>query len=166
MAKILVALAVVLAALGICAPSAQAQGFGDGWQDFGVGWYEDNFGVVQCATFYNHLRCDKLTPWGYRYYGVVDFWWPGFCIPIVINPGSNAVGRPFSFVLAAPEWYWGGCFEAPQSQYWGFHDGLGRYEGQNYRHDFFTAATTIPIWPRTPGALNSMGTLVSVGWNI
>jgi len=164
---------IKLALMGILAlltsllvvPSATAD-FGPGWVNFGYGWYEDNYGVVQCATNANHLRCDKITPWNYRYYGAVDIWWPAFCQPIVINPGSNAVGRPFSFVLAAPTWYPGGCFVNGYSQFQGFHDGLGRFEGQNFVWDFFTAESTIPIWPRNPASLNGLGTLVSVGWNI
>ena len=163
--KILVAIAVILAAIGLTPEKAGAE-FGWGWQDFGVGWYEDNYGVVQCAFYQNHLMCDKITPWGSRYAGRVDIWWPGYCVPIVINPGSNAVGRPFSFVLAAPEWYQGGCFVNDTSQFSAFTDGLGNYAGQNWVDPFFTAEQTIPIWPRNPASLNGLGTLVSVGWNI
>lgn len=150
--RIAAAVLVAVATFLLGAPSAAAAD---------LGWWLTAQGSAHCTQDANHIVCQKYDRSGRHVGAVVDFWLPGFCQFHYATAGDNA-GTPLRLRLRSPYTAGEGCQPNGQSPYWGWHNGHGYAEGQNYWAPSYVTEETVYVFPRDTATPAAFGTQVTI----
>lgn len=125
------------------------------YQAVQLAWLLKANGSAQIVQEANHYWAEGYDQYGNFQGRFFDYWMPWFCQINFISTGDN-LGTPIRIQWAAPYGYAQGCIPNSYSQYYGWTDGLGSYEGQNFWNGWYVGQYESYVFPR--GGNNSRGT--------
>jgi hypothetical protein len=153
MKKLLVSLLVLLCVSIVPVEKASAQG------PVQLAWLLKSYGSAQIVQESNHYWAELYDGYGNYQGRGVDYWMPWYCQIQWIGSGDNQ-GTPIRIQWAAPYGSAQGCIPNAYSQFYGWTDGLGTYEGQNFWHGGYVIEYESYVFPR--GGNNSRGTTTEI----
>lgn len=145
-----VALAVVVLSVGTPAGAAET-----------LGWWYTASGSAHCTRDANHVVCAKYTAGGEHLGTVADFWLPSYCQYAYATSGDNA-GTPLRLRFRSPYSYGQGCVGNGQSAWYGWADGYGHAEGQNYWSPNYVTEQQVYEFPRDSSTPAATATQVNI----